>query len=262
MKSICLTPSAFHSSTKQWPRLDPIHTPTSDARDDDDAAVYMRRRLSVSSTNTNNLDTAFTAFSPSSSPRSHPQPDPKIVLRPSLVNNSIHQLSTLSHSNHTLSPYTRSFEHFAVRSGPPRWSGGSGAAGHGLQGSGTGERQQPVKARRKRTFRINRKLSNKGTWHTDATVLPPLMTPPLTPELESATMPRNPPSEFDPSDMDRYFHSFDDRDYGSHELARTAAGTSSALPPSQTTTTSMLRQRKAQHELSSGSDQHQHYYGT
>ncbi|CDO69567.1 hypothetical protein BN946_scf184759.g7 [Trametes cinnabarina] len=76
------------------------------------------RRLSTASSN---LD----AFSSSSLDAHHhhhhnhhhhhhlsdPHGDPKIVLRPS-INNSISQLSTLSHSNHTLSPYTRTLEHF------------------------------------------------------------------------------------------------------------------------------------------------------
>ncbi|KAH6914799.1 mitochondrial distribution and morphology protein 34 [Coprinopsis sp. MPI-PUGE-AT-0042] len=96
-----------------------------------------RRRLSVSSTGTNRTSASMTSpyrqyhpnqstntLDPSSSISNHPDPA-NIVLRPSLLNNSIHHLSTLSHSNHTLSPYTRSFEHFAVRSGPPRQGGSS-----------------------------------------------------------------------------------------------------------------------------------------
>jgi hypothetical protein len=39
-----------------------------------------------------------------------------IILR----NQSVSQLSALSRSNQTLSPYTRSFSHFTVRSGPPK----------------------------------------------------------------------------------------------------------------------------------------------
>ncbi|KAJ7223946.1 hypothetical protein C8J57DRAFT_1391040 [Mycena rebaudengoi] len=45
-----------------------------------------------------------------------------------LTAHSIHALAMLSHSNHTLSPYTRSLAHFAVRSGPPRPSPPSGGA--------------------------------------------------------------------------------------------------------------------------------------
>lgn len=183
--------------------------PTSDARDDDDAAIYMhRRRSSVSSVTTNsNLDNAF-SFTPGSSPPTD-SPDPKIVLRPSL-NNSIHQLSTLSHSNHTLSPYTRSLEHFAVRSGPPRPVGVNGS-GSGPGGS-PGERQQPVKARRKRTFHIGGgggkgKALQTRDGREGADTRP---TPPSTPDLD--TPHPQVPSEFDVGDMDRYFRSFDEHD--------------------------------------------------
>jgi len=110
--------------------------------------------------------------------------DPKIVLRPTL-NNSIHQLSTLSHSNHTLSPYTRSVEHFTVRSVPPRGVGPSGL-------SLINERQ-PVKARRKRTYRL------RETEDVSKNSAPDVAHPPLS----------GPPSEFDASDIDRYFRSHD-----------------------------------------------------
>jgi distribution and morphology protein 34 len=191
--------------------------PTSDARDDDDAAIYMhRRRSSISSVTTNaNLDNAF-SFTTGSSPPTD-SPDPKIVLRPAL-NNSIHQLSTLSHSNHTLSPYTRSLEHFAVRSGPPRSAGVNG--GGSGQGGSPGERQQPVKARRKRTFRIGGgggkgKGLQPGGERQRADMMP---TPPSTPDPDTP-LPLM-PSEFDVGDMDRYFRSFDehdlDRDHDHH----------------------------------------------
>nr|GAT58453.1 predicted protein [Mycena chlorophos] len=38
----------------------------------------------------------------------------------SVTTHAVHALAMLSHSNHTLSPYTRSLAHFAVRSGPPK----------------------------------------------------------------------------------------------------------------------------------------------
>jgi len=63
-----------------------------------------------------------------------------IVLRPAL-NSNVSHLSVLSHSYHTLSPYTRSVEHFAVRSGPPR------------EDSQPLERPPP-KARRKRMYKV------------------------------------------------------------------------------------------------------------
>ena len=78
----------------------------------------------------------------------------KIVLRPAL-NGSVSKLSTLSHSNHTLSPYTRTLEHFAVRSGPPRADGGAGASQGKPLLSAVERALHPVKARRKRTHRID-----------------------------------------------------------------------------------------------------------
>lgn len=133
-------------------------------------------RMSVSSSSN------FDGFHHGSPPNAHDvsDPDPKIVLRPSL-NNSLSQLSTLYHSNHTLSPYTRSMAHFAVRSGPP------------TRAAAASERP---KARRKRTHRLGGKKAGES------------VTPP-------ADIPRSPPSpvppsEFDASDMDRYFRARDD----------------------------------------------------
>lgn len=217
--------------------------PTSDARDDEDAAIYMhRRRSSVSSVATHNsnanLDHAFSITSGSSPPPD--SPDPKIILRPSL-NNSIHQLSTLSYSNHTLSPYTRSLEHFAVRSGPPRSAGVNGWPG---QGGSPGERQQPVRARRKRTFRIGGG-KEKGLQTADERMTAP--TPSLTgdPDASQAHV----PSEFDAEDMDRYFRYFDDQEYDheyDHEIPQ-----HSSPPGKIASASSALRQRfsPAQHRL-------------
>jgi distribution and morphology protein 34 len=165
--------------------------------------------LSTCPTSYSNFDTFHPSSSPSNvrDPISDPDPDPQIVLRPSL-NNSIHQLSTLSHSNHTLSPYTRSLEHFTVRSVPPR------VAGAGL--SSGGAERQPVKARRKRTYRFGgaRKTQVESTTPTpEALDIPPSPPSPI------------PPSEFDASDMDRYFRSHDDftahsAELPTHELRR------------------------------------------
>ncbi|KAJ9118085.1 hypothetical protein QFC24_006357 [Naganishia onofrii] len=97
------------------------------------------------------------------------------------LNDSVSQLATLSHSNHTLSPYARNHEHIAVRSFPhllsransmyvntavahphPHMSYHAGppvpAGGHG---GWTGEAK--VKAKRKRIFRIG------GTSKEDST---------------------------------------------------------------------------------------------
>ncbi|KAL0950189.1 hypothetical protein HGRIS_010181 [Hohenbuehelia grisea] len=120
---------------------------------------------------------------------------PAIVLRPQL-NNSIHQLSTLSHSNHTLSPYTRSMSHFTVRSVPPRGAGGSG-----VQAAGD---RQPVKARRKRTHRLGGKKAppqedELGRQDVEDDV----------PSRRASASP-TPPSEFDAEDMDRYFRAHEE----------------------------------------------------
>ena len=113
--------------------------------------------------------------------------DPKIVLKPNL--SSVSRLSMLSNSNHTLSPYTRTLEHFTVRSVPPRETTSSG--------SGSAAERQPVKARRKRTFYLGKKpLSNSE-----------LMTPAV---LSRPMSPEPPSSDFDASDMDRYFRARDD----------------------------------------------------
>lgn len=73
------------------------------------------------------------------------------------LNNSVSQLATLSHSNHTLSPYARGHEHIAVRSFPhlgktPSLGGQSRAS----SGDGGGQRGN-VKAKRKRMYRLNTK---------------------------------------------------------------------------------------------------------
>lgn len=136
------------------------------------------RRLSVSSSN---MNLHFESWSPGSPP-THPT-DP-VILRPAL-NNTISQLSTLSHSNHTLSPYTRSLSHFTVRSVPPRT----------LSVSQVMPERPPVKAKRKRTYRLG---GSK----------PPELQPPLPPSPPSpSSTSTSPPSEFDTSDMDQYFRS-------------------------------------------------------
>lgn len=157
--------------------------------------IYMRqppssRRLSVSSSNMDN--TFFTGSPPMySTMLSDIESSPKIIIRPHLLNNHLSHLSTLSHSNHTLSPYTRSMQHFTVRSGPPRF-----------EGSSPGHEKQPIKAKRKRTYRIG---------GGGAGAAPPA--PPEEDELPlNSPLPNSSaaPSEFDLSDMDRYFRSYDD----------------------------------------------------
>ncbi|KAG6841856.1 hypothetical protein C0991_006264 [Blastosporella zonata] len=158
-----------------------------------DPAIYMRsrapsttgissRRPSISSASN------YNQISPSTSP-SASNHNPKIVLQ----NNTIHQLSTLSHSYHTLSPYTRNLQHFTVRSVPPRLSTPSGLAALD---------RQPVKAKRKRIFRLG------GS-----------KTPSTEPDGDTSAgskgkLPHGRAAEFDVSDMDRYFPTHDD-----HELS-------------------------------------------
>lgn len=158
---------------------------------DDEATIYMRKQ-EPSSVPSHNIDDAFYTGSPSNE-NDIPEPDPKIVLRPSL-NNSIRQLSTLSHSNHTLSPYTLSMEHFTVRSGPPRGS---------AVGPSAPVERQAVKAKRKRIYRLGGPPKETPTPVTNVAIdpsQPSSSSPPLSPI---------PPSEFDASDMDRYFsHEF------------------------------------------------------
>ena len=177
------------------------------------------RRLSISSTSMVS-QTPYT-FSPGTSPpndfpsvplSTSPPNSPKIVLRPSLMTNTIHHLSTLSHSNHTLSPYTRSLAHFTVRSVPPR-----------PLATALSSERQPVKAKRKRTYRLggNKQQPQKSD---SATALPNNHDRDLP---ATGFPPPTPPSEFDASDMDRYFRSRDD----------------APSPSSRPTSTHSLRQR-------------------
>ncbi|KAF9266284.1 hypothetical protein L218DRAFT_1017288 [Marasmius fiardii PR-910] len=124
-------------------------------------------------------------------------PTPKIVLRPSPLNTALSKFTTLSHSNHTLSPYTRSLEHFTVRSVPPRYAGG-------LSGSLASLERQPVKAKRKRTFYLgNKSTATQPT--TPFSTSPPQANEDL-PNTQSPTV----GSDFDMSDMDRYFRAATD----------------------------------------------------
>lgn len=109
--------------------------------------------------------------------------DSKIILRPGL-NATISQLSLLNYSNHTLSPYTTALDHFAIRSVPPRI----------LNHRGTPPERTPMKAKRKRTYRIG------GPKQTTSTP-------------ENQALPKTQPSsEFDASDVDLYFRTDDESD--------------------------------------------------
>ncbi|KAI0701182.1 hypothetical protein BC835DRAFT_1265251 [Cytidiella melzeri] len=158
-----------------------VPTPPGPSTDEEEGIHITRaRRASISSLN------SFDRFGSPPDPHSLADHESKIVLKPSL--NSVSRLSTLSHSNHTLSPYVRTLEHFTVRSVPPQDT--SSGSGH------TGERH-PLKAKRKRTFYLGGKPGTKT-------------------QGDSSTGPSQPVSpvpgmsEFDSSDMDRYFRSQDD----------------------------------------------------
>jgi distribution and morphology protein 34 len=110
-------------------------------------------------------------------------------LRPS-QNNAAH-LSTLSHSNRTLCLFTRSLEHFTVRSGLHAHHRLTGAGGQASPAT-IAEPRPPVKAKRKRTFYVG------GRKHVPPIGLPRVVdssdiSPPLSPSI---------PSE---SEVDHYF---------------------------------------------------------
>ena len=242
---------------------DPAHTRYLNSNPNHIPQPNSQRRLSISSavshqtvmtsaSNNNPVESIMTTFStsPGKSSSIHSSPYPNMgsesnskIIRPSLNADSIHHLSTLSHLNHTLSPYTHSLSHFTVRSVPPRsWSLARG-------GLNTGERQQPIKAKRKRIFWIH------GKKPTDSTTSVPTEAGAVSPRISTVNTEINQnfafgqlinghvqptagefafgsghdpgesgstdrahylrqhqfvPSEFDAEDMDRYFRSNDD----------------------------------------------------
>ena len=248
--------------------------------DEERSIIYMRRppserRFSVtSSTSTSNLEDSHntgssssssppdryvidrqlrhhhhplsqsSSSSPPSQPHSHhyhyqqQQEDPtKIVLRLSL-NNSIHQFSTLSHSNHTLSPYTRDVSHFTVRSVPPRGHGHGGVGFTGGQGQGF-ERQSSVKAKRKRMYRLGKGASSPVVVNHPASAsaaVPGDSNNFPSPQHNNSTL----PAEFDLSDMDRYFRSYD----GDLSSSRSPDSTPTIAAAAATGTGTAIRRRQ------------------
>ncbi|KAF8165624.1 hypothetical protein B0H34DRAFT_831825 [Crassisporium funariophilum] len=180
----------------------------------DEPALYMRRpaterRLSVTSNGTTTSNMEGSSLDHHTAPFSLSQDSPKIVLRPSLNNNSIHQLSTLSHSFHTLSPV------------PPRGAGAGGVGGH-AGGWGKAVQVQVVKAKRKRTYHLG------GKKVPTAAAVKRLPQDDEESYLDADEMRRarprqsvspTPPSEFDVEDMDRYFrtHEGDEMPLGSRQ---------------------------------------------
>ncbi|PPR02668.1 hypothetical protein CVT24_002151 [Panaeolus cyanescens] len=168
-------------------------------------------------------------------PSSQPQRDLVIDLT-----NSIHHLSTLSHSNHTLSPYTRDLSHFTVRSGPRKDSrgvvnsttavssrgtgiargvmgvgigigGGAGSNWEGRRSSG-GSGNMTIKAKRKRIYRIGGKKPatvNAEPSGESSNVLRSAGGQAHTPSTQLGIKTKLDEEELDMSDMDRYFRSQD-----------------------------------------------------
>ena len=182
--------------------------PTPPHEPDDDSGIRINRSHRPSFSSLHNMDQFYTGsppdhfgshFSSSTSDQSHVG---KIVLKPA-INNSVSRLSTLSHSNHTLSPYTRTLEHFTVRSVPPRetTSSGSGSAGE----------RPPVKAKRKRMYKLGGK-SAKPSLGPDAVeeLRDANQGPRSSASASEPQSPAAPMSDFDVSDMDRYFRARDD----------------------------------------------------
>ena len=175
--------SATHPAPRRVNTRAPLPTPPpSDTHTDPGNSPSHRRRRGEDrrSSISSSIPDRFDTTSPNLHGSFGPDPEPQIILRPSL-NEHIFKLSTLTHSNHTLSPFTRSLEHFAVRSGPPKASQASGVGG----GPSDRPPQTRVKAKRKRIYRVGGKKEPEV---------------PLQPKFPPA-----PTSDFDESDMDRYF---------------------------------------------------------
>jgi distribution and morphology protein 34 len=100
------------------------------------------------------------------------------------LNNSVSQLATLSHSNHTLSPYARGHEHIAVRSFPHLGKSTPSIGGQSRSSSGEGlitsKAQAPgnIKAKRKRLYRLGMTKNTSGS------------STPLSPDLDDTPPPR------------------------------------------------------------------------
>jgi len=125
-------------------------------------------------------DRGFVLGSPSAESSLEDQLDDGIVVR----NNTVSQLSALSHSNQTLSPYTRSLSHFTIRSVPPRPVQAKPPNG-------------AVRGRRKRIYRLGSTKPPQGATAADD-VEGNLA------KLRSTSSPP-PPSEFSDEDVDHYF---------------------------------------------------------
>ena len=181
------TPPLYHSPPRRAVSPSSVHThessshthtqsvPTPPSTDVLPPARRLTRRASITST---------------SMMSAVPDTDARIVLRPAL-HGALSTLSTLAHSNHTLSPYTRALSHFTVRSGPRH--------------APPAPPRAPPRARRRRTHMLGAAATAKAQ------------------EVEVAAREGAggdsedeggesvvPPSEFDAEDMDRYFRTRDE----------------------------------------------------
>lgn len=171
------------------------------ADEDTDVRIQRSRRFSTSTTD-------FDRYHSGSPPDQFhmPEHDPGIILRPTLNSNTITKLSTLSHSNHTLSPYTRTLEHFTVRSVPPR----DALSARPISRSSTIDRP-PLKAKRKRTHRLGGAGAGAGGTGGMPKKDPTAGDPAMITSSRPPSPGTGPPfPEFDASEMDRYFRSRDD----------------------------------------------------
>jgi distribution and morphology protein 34 len=110
-----------------------------------------------------------------------PEPTGNLVFRPAL-NSNVSHLSMLSNSYHTLSPYTRSMDHYIMRSGPPK------------DPNATVVERQPLKARRRRTYKIR---SSSVTQEEEP---PQHQTMPVTPRVDPVPL-----SDYDRAEIEHYF---------------------------------------------------------
>ncbi|CUA70281.1 Mitochondrial distribution and morphology protein 34 [Ustilago maydis 521] [Rhizoctonia solani] len=116
-------------------------------------------------------------------------PEPEIVLRPGL-NTTVTQLSALSQTNHTLSFFAPSVQGVTVRSVPRRPPGSVSATPHA--------ERVPVKARRKRVYRVGKKQVDSSEQGSQ----PPLS--PTTSQSEYEHYFRHPESLYVRTDDERF----------------------------------------------------------
>lgn len=190
------SPSSLRTQPSRSTDMQSIPTPPHAEDSDSEAGIRISRPRRSSFSSFHTMDRFYTGSPPDGHSHLSGEHDSKIVLKPAL-NNSISKLSTLSHSNHTLSPYTRTLEHFTVRSVPPRESNSSGSASL--------VERPPVKAKRRRTHKLGVKLSKPPDLEFEKHPHRPAS---ITSEPASPAPPQL--SEFDVSELDRYFRSRDD----------------------------------------------------